>query len=354
MTKPFTSIRSVDDLIASGLVDENDKQITKKVVDRYPVAITPTMAALIEPSDHDDPIAKQFVPSAEELNHHPEERADAIGDNLKSPAKGVVHRYPDRALLKLVSVCPLYCRFCFRREMIGAKHHGVLSPEDFYAAIGYFKSRKELWEVIITGGDPLILSPRRISEVTAALSNLVHIRVLRWHTRVPVVLPEHVTDDLISAMATTSKTVYVSIHANHAREFTAEALAACKRMHAAGLHLVSQSVLLRGINDDADTLCELMRTLVEAGIKPYYLHHPDLAPGTSHFRVAIKKGQALMRELRQRLSGLAQPTYVLDIPGAHGKVPIGPQFVSRANNKNYSVTDPSSGHHSYLDCCRGE
>ena len=354
MTQSVTNIKTTADLITAELVDKSQRNEIATVLDRYACSLTPTLAALINPDDPNDPIAKQFVPSAQELIRFPEERDDAIGDDIKSPVKGIVHRYPDRALLKLVNICPVYCRFCFRREMIGPKHDGMLTPHELCAALDYLKKHKDIWEVILTGGDPLILSPRRIKDITKALSIISHIKVLRWHTRVPIAMPEHVTDDLIVALATSEKTIYVSIHANHARELTPQARDVCKRMASAGINLVSQTVLLKGVNDTAETLCDLMRAFIESEIKPYYLHHPDLAPGTSHFRVPIRNGQSLMRELRQRLSGLAQPTYVLDIPGAHGKVPIGPEYIRTTPTGTHVVIDPMGRHHHYRDLCNTE
>jgi lysine 2,3-aminomutase len=191
-----------------------------------------------------------------------------------------------------------------------------------------------------------MLSPRRIAEVTRRLGAIEHVKVLRWHTRVPVVDPGRVTDELVAALRSAAKTVYVALHANHARELTEAARAACARLVDAGIPMLSQTVLLKGINDDAETLAQLMRAFVEARVKPYYLHHLDAAPGTSHFRTTIPEGQRLMRALRGRLSGLAQPTYVLDIPGGHGKVPIGPDYLSA---DGLTVADPNGVTHDYPD-----
>jgi lysine 2,3-aminomutase len=188
--------------------------------------------------------------------------------------------------------------------------------------------------------------------VTRRLGAVPHVKVLRWHTRVPVTDPGRVTAELIAALNSSGKTVYVAVHANHARELTDAARAACARLADAGIPLVSQTVLLKGINDDAETLAALMRAFIEARIKPYYLHHPDLAPGTVHFRLSIAEGQAIVAELRRRISGLAMPTYVLDIPGAHGKVPVGPSYLSE-NPDGYRVRDPHGEPHAYADCCVG-
>jgi len=292
------------------------------VARRYAVAVSPHLLSLVDPADPHDPIARQFLPSLEELTILPEERADPIGDAAHSPVPGIVHRHPDRVLFKVVAACPVYCRFCFRREMIGPGKENALSKEDFENALAYVAAHSEIWEVILTGGDPFILSPRRIAEITTRLAAISHVKVIRWHTRVPVTDPERVTDDLVAALHAPGATSYVAVHANHAAEFARLAKIAIARLADGAIPLVSQSVLLKGVNDTADTLAELMRAFVENRIKPYYLHHPDLAPGTSHFRLSIEEGLALVRQLRANLSGLAMPTYMLDIPGGFGKVPL--------------------------------
>ena len=292
------------------------------VARRYAVAVSPALLALVDPADPDDPIARQFLPSLDELNTLPEEMADPIGDAPHSPVAGIVHRHPDRVLFKAVATCPVYCRFCFRRETIGPGKGNALSKEDFEAALAYIAAHPEIWEVILTGGDPFILSARRAAEITSRLAAIAHVKVIRWHTRVPVTDPDRVTDALVAALHAPGATTYVAVHANHAREFSSGAKAAIARLADGGIPLVSQSVLLKGVNDNAQTLAELMRAFVENRIKPYYLHHPDLAPGTSHFRLKIEEGLALMQQLRAHLSGLAMPVYMLDIPGGFGKVPL--------------------------------
>jgi lysine 2,3-aminomutase len=216
------------------------------------------------------------------------------------------------------------------------------------AALAYIRAHPEIWEVILTGGDPLVLSPRRIAEVTQALDRIPHVRILRWHTRVPVVDPERVTGEMVSALTASAKTVTVAIHTNHPRELTLQARRAIAKLADAGIVLLSQSVLLRGINDDADTLEALMRALVENRIKPYYLHHGDLAPGTAHFRTTIAHGKALMQDLGRRLSGIALPRYVLDIPGGHGKVDIESNLTDLGNGL-FSVRAPDGSRHEYRD-----
>jgi len=316
------------------------------VARRYAVAVSPHLLSLVDPADPHDPIARQFLPSLEELTILPEERADPIGDTAHSPVPGIVHRHPDRVLFKVVAACPVYCRFCFRREMIGPGKENALSKEDFENALAYVAAHSEIWEVILTGGDPFILSPRRVAEITTRLAAISHVKVIRWHTRVPVTDPERVTDDLVAALHAPGATSYVAVHANHAREFAPEAKVAIARLADGGIPLVSQSVLLKGVNDDVESLTDLMRAFVENRIKPYYLHHPDLAPGTSHFRLSIEEGLALVRQLRADLSGLAMPTYMLDIPGGFGKVPLESTNVERTAT-GHRIRDGRGNWHDY-------
>jgi lysine 2,3-aminomutase len=343
VTQAAKTLRTVADLRAAGLLAATRETELDRVSSRYAVAITPDLAALIDRTNARDPIARQFVPDVRELDHKVEERADPIGDEAHSPVPGVVHRYPDRVLLKLTHVCPVYCRFCFRREVVGPGGPQALTDQALDAAVAYVASDPGIWEVILTGGDPFMLSPRRIADVTERLSAIPHVKILRWHTRVPVADPARVTADLVAALTSSDKTIYVALHANHSRELSVAARAACARIVDAGILMLSQTVLLKGINDDPEILAALMRAFVEARIKPYYLHHPDLAPGTSHFRMSIEEGQAIVRQLRGRLSGLAQPTYVLDIPGGHGKVPVGPGYIEEDGR----VIDPAGSPHKY-------
>jgi lysine-2,3-aminomutase-related protein len=336
MTRP---LRTAEDLVAAGLAPEAALPELARVAERYAVAVTPPMAELALSCEG---VARQFVPSAEELATTPDERPDPIGDDAFSPVEGIVHRYPDRVLLKANHACAVYCRFCFRREMVGPDGVRPLSPAQLDAAIAYVAGRPEIWEVIVTGGDPLILSPRRLADIGSRLAKIPHVKVVRFHSRVPIVDPARVTGELVEALKTAGKTVWVAVHANHPDELTPEARAACARIIDAGVPMVSQTVLLKGINDDPAVLEALMRGFVETRIKPYYLHHGDLAPGTGHFRTTIAAGQAVMRDLRGRLSGLAQPTYVLDIPGGHGKAPIGPNYV-----RDGEVEDPQGRRHVY-------
>ncbi|MBD8688127.1 MULTISPECIES: lysine-2,3-aminomutase-like protein [unclassified Rhizobium] len=341
------SLKSAADLLAAGLVDEVELERIRPVEERYAIAVTPDMAALIDKTDKLDPIGLQFLPSEKELLSTPEERADPIGDEAHSPVHGIVHRYPDRVLLKAVHICPVYCRFCFRREMVGPQGNGTMTGDELETALSYIAEHKEIWEVILTGGDPLVLSPRRLATIMEGLKAISQVKIVRFHTRVPVVDPKRVDAELVEALKSSGKTTYVALHANHAREFTADARAACARLVDAGIAMISQTVLLKGINDDPAVLADLMRAFVEARVKPYYLHHPDLAPGTSHFRLDVEEGQRIVAALRGRISGLCQPTYVLDIPGGHGKAVISHTAVAKHADGCYTVSDFNGNDHAY-------
>ncbi len=351
MRSAAKAMHSIEKLHSAGLVRTADLAALKAVAARYAVAITPAIAALIDPSDPNDPIARQFVPDPAELATSAAERTDPIGDDAHSPVEGIVHRYPDRVLLKLVHICPVYCRFCFRRAMVGPRGRPSLTREQLDAALAYVRGHPEIWEVILTGGDPLILSARKLREVLSALAGIDHVRIVRIHTRIPVASPERITAELVRTLRAAGRPVFVVLHANHPRELTAAARSASARLIDAGIPMLSQSVLLKGVNDDPDTLGALMRAFVEMRIKPYYLHHADLAPGTAHLRTGIAEGQALMRSLRARFSGLCQPVYVLDVPGGAGKVPVGPSYLApdRADGEAspYRVDDLEGRPHAY-------
>ncbi len=348
MTKPPGTLRSAADLIGAGFLPEAKTDAIERVAANYAIAVTGTVAGLIDPADATDPIARQFVPDSAELSERPDEMTDPTGDLAFSPVEGIVHRYPDRALLKLLHVCPVYCRFCFRRAVVGPNSPAYLAPEALAAALGYIADHPGIWEVILTGGDPLTLPARRLADIMARLKAVEHVKVIRLHTRVPVVDPSRITAEFAGVLRSSGKTVYVALHANHPREMSQAARAACAKFIDAGIPMLSQSVLLAGVNDDIETLTKLMRTFVEARIKPYYLHQLDRAPGTGHFWVPIAKGQDLMRQLRGRVSGLCQPHYMLDIPGGHGKSPIGPNYLRELSSpETYRVTDYKGRSHVY-------
>jgi lysine 2,3-aminomutase len=346
----ISTLRSIAQLRDAGLVPAEQTTALEKVAARYAVAITPAVAQLIDRDDPNDPIARQFVPDPAELVSQPNERADPIGDDAFSPVEGIVHRYPDRVLLKLIYSCPVYCRFCFRREMVGPGGRASLTAHKRAVAYRYISQHPEIWEVILTGGDPLVLPPSLLRDVVGTLATIDHVKIVRLHTRMPAVAPERITAELVEALRAPGATTYVALHANHPRELSPAVRAACALMVDAGIPMLSQTVLLRGVNDDVDTLSALMRAFVECRIKPYYLHHPDLAPGTGHLRGSIAAGQDLMRQMRGRVSGLCQPAYVLDIPDGAGKVPVGPNYIAATADgaeQGYEVRTINGGLHAY-------
>jgi lysine 2,3-aminomutase len=314
------TLRSARELVAAGLLAPGAEAAAAEVASRYSIAVTPHVAALIE--SEGDPIALQYIPDAAELVTAPHEVEDPTADAPFTPVKGIVHRYPDRALLKPLLACPVYCRFCFRREVVGPDG-GLLTEAELEAALAWLAATPAIREVILTGGDPLMLSARRLAWLMGRLSAIPHVEVLRVHSRVPVADPARVTPALVAALET-EKAFFLCVHANHAREFSAEAGAALARLNRAGVVLLGQSVLLRGVNDSAEALEALFRAMLRHRVKPYYLHQLDPAPGTARFRVEEAEGLRLVAGLRGRLSGLAQPAYVKETPGGGGKVPVRP------------------------------
>jgi lysine 2,3-aminomutase len=341
------TLRTPAQLAAAGLIGADDLKKISDVASTFDIAISPHMQTLIDADDPADPIAAQFVPKEAELSCSPEELEDPIGDRAHTPTPGIVHRYPDRVLLKPVHACAVYCRFCFRREMLGSGAE-ALDEDSLELALDYIDSQAGIWEVILTGGDPLIMSPRRILRIMRRLESIGHVGVVRFHTRVPVVAPDLIDDSLIGALRI-KKATFGVLHTNHVRELSNEARQACAKLVDAGIPMLSQTVLLKGVNADAQSLQALFRALVEMRIKPYYLHHGDLARGTRHFRTSIAAGQELMRSLRGHVSGLCRPEYVLDIPGGHGKVPIGPQYLTELHDASYAVCDYRGNSHHYRD-----
>lgn len=331
------TLRTPDDLIGAGLAPASARAGLLAVAGQYATAIPPAFAALIEQPD--DPIGLQVVPTPEELVVAPAERSDPIGDDALSPVPGIVHRYADRALLKPLLVCPLYCRFCFRREHVGPDG-GVLDEAALAGALDWLRTHPQIREVILTGGDPLMLSARRLGEIVSALSAMEHVTTIRVHTRVPVAAPERVTDAMLDALET-EKAMWMAVHVNHARELSETARASLRRIVRRGIPLLGQSVLLRGVNDSEPALEALFRGMVENRMRPYYLHQLDPAPGTARFHVPAEEGRRLLAGLRGRVTGLAWPLYVLDIPGGYGKVPLGPDYVDGAAQ----VRDPSGRTH---------
>ncbi|MDP2062471.1 MAG: lysine-2,3-aminomutase-like protein [Phaeovulum sp.] len=340
------ALTNVADLIASGLAASADAPALQRVATDFQIRIPPQMAAAAAGAV-DGPVARQFVPTAAELVVAAGSLHDPIGDAAHQPAPGLTHRYPDRVILHVTRTCDVYCRFCFRREVVGES--GPLPEPELAAALAYIRATPAIREVILTGGDPLTLSPRRLAALCARIAGIGHIEVLRIHSRTPVVAPERTSPALIAVLKSVP-VLYLVIHTNHADELTPAAVAALARLADAGIPLLSQTVLLRRVNDSAEALAALFRALLRHRVKPYYLHHCDLARGTGHFRTTIAEGQRIMAELRGRLSGLCLPGYVIDIPGGFGKVPVLPGYVEETGIPGrYMLRDHQGRLHPYAD-----
>jgi len=341
--RPLTTVPA---LLEAGLAAPGQAAELEKVAREFRIRITPAMQGAIEGTDA-DPVAAQFVPDPRELTVHPDELTDPISDEAFSPTPGLTHRYPDRVILHITRTCEVYCRFCFRREVVGGE--GTLPERDLQAALDYIARTPAIHEVILTGGDPMVLSARRIADLMARLEAIAHLDVVRFHTRIPVVAPQRIDTALLEALKAPRLAVWVVLHINHAQELTPEASAALARLSGAGIPLLSQSVLLKSVNADPETLAELFRALIRNRVKPYYLHHCDLARGTSHFRTTIAEGQAIMAALRGRISGTCLPTYVLDLPGGYGKVALAADQVEPAGPGQWRIRDWRGEWHEYRD-----
>ncbi len=318
------------------------------VAQHYAIGITTQVIKTMKNTKMSDPLVRQFIPSAEELKTLPQEEFDPIGDETHSPVKGIVHRYPDRVLFKVTSACAVYCRYCFRREMVG-QGDKPLNGDETQNALDYIAKNPHIREVILTGGDPFILSARQLRTLFEKLSAIDHLDIIRIHTRIPTSDPDRITSEICDMLQASEKAVYIAIHVNHIQEINDSVRKSVQKLHESGAVLLSQSVLLKGVNNQPEILEALYRELLKMKIKPYYLHHPDLARGTSHFRLSLKEGIATHRALLGRLSGLAQPSYMLDIPGGAGKVPINASYIEDCGNGRYNITDYQGNKHNYED-----
>jgi lysine 2,3-aminomutase len=289
------------------------------------LGITPYFFNLIDVNDPNCPIRRQIVPRIEEMDAKPWEMIDPCGEDHNSPVPGLVHRYPDRVLFLVTDRCAAYCRYCTRSRVVSGVGDQHLHT-DYTAAIEYIRVHTEIRDVLLSGGDPLLFSDERLEHLLAQLRAIEHVEFLRIGTRIPIFLPQRITPELC-AMLKKYHPLWMSIHSNHPRELTREAFDACARLADAGIPLGNQTVLLRGINDDAAIMKELMHKLLMMRVRPYYIYQCDLVKGTDHFRTSIKKGLEIMEALRGHTTGYAVPQYVIDAPGGGGKVPIAPNYV---------------------------
>ncbi len=269
---------------------------------------------LINWYDESDPLRKMVLTSNLESDIKEYELQDPIGDESHSPIPGIVHRYPNRCLLMLTNICPVHCRFCFRRNLLSH------NQADFEKSMQYIEEHTELWEVILSGGDPFMFTDYFLAKIITRLKQINHIKIIRFHTRTPAVYPKRVTPEFLKIISKAQP--FIVLHINHPKEITRDFIDCVNGLKGTGAILLSQTVLMKDVNDDEKTLGLLFKKLIEIGVKPYYLHHLDLAAGTHHFRVSVEKGKSIMQKLRGNLSGICLPEYVIDTPGGYGKIPV--------------------------------
>ncbi len=312
-------------------LNERERADIDKCLKHFKMAITPYFASLMDADDPDCPIRKQAVPSLNELIVDQCDMEDPLSEEEYSPVEGLVHRYPDRVLLLLTHKCSMYCRHCTRRRVVGCEDFS-LSSGKLEKALGYIRQNRQIRDVLMSGGDPLVMPDNWLEDVIGRLRAIPHVEIIRIGTRTPVVLPMRITAGLLE-MLRKYQPIWINTHFNHPREITAESSQACERIADAGIPLGSQTVLLRGVNDDAGTLKELFTKLVKIRVRPYYLYQCDIAKGIGHFRTTVEQGIEIMRNIRGYISGFAVPTYVIDAPGGGGKIPINPDYILGIDDK---------------------
>ncbi len=289
------------------------------------LAITPYFFNLVDRDDPACPIRKQVIPRADEMVVSSDEMLDSLGEDAHSPVPGLVHRYPDRVLFLVTDRCAAYCRYCTRSRLVSNAQDYNFHPE-YEQGLRYIESHPEVRDVLLSGGDPLLLSDKKLEHIISRLREIKHVEFIRIGSRIPVFLPQRITPELCDIFKKYGP-VWMSIHVNHPKECTAELKAACERLSFAGVPLGNQSVLLKGVNDDADVMKALVHRLLRMRVRPYYLYQMDLITGGSHFKVDVRKGIEIIRALRGNTTGYAVPQYAIDAPGGGGKVPINPEYV---------------------------
>ncbi len=319
-------------------LSEQEKADIQKCLSKFRMAVTPYYASLMNPENPNCPIRMQAVPAIAETYISDQEMLDPLSEERDSPVKNVVHRYPDRVLLLVTHTCAMYCRHCTRRRVVGEEDR-FITPSELDDAVAYISQNEKIRDVLISGGDPLTMGDAALERIIARLRAIPHIEIIRIGTRVPVVLPMRITPALLR-MLKKYQPIWINTHFNHPVELTAEALRACAAIIDAGIPLGNQSVLLRGINDNADIMKELLLKLVKARVRPYYLYQCDMSQGLSHFRTRVETGIQIIQSLTGTISGYALPRYVIDAPGGGGKVPINPLYVMSIDDhevvlKNY-------------------
>ncbi|MBQ7329084.1 MAG: lysine 2,3-aminomutase [Oscillospiraceae bacterium] len=318
-------ITTLQDLKKYITLTPEEEQGIEKCLATFRMAVTPYYLSLMDLNDPEDPIRKQAIPSADELYFAPEESADSLHEDTDSPVKGLTHRYPDRVLFLLTDRCASYCRHCTRRRLVGQTDNSM-PKEQIDACIEYIRNHPEVRDVLLSGGDVFMQSDEMLEYVISSLREIPHVEIIRLGTRVPVVMPQRITQDLCD-MLKKYHPIWVNVHFNHPNEITPESAAACAKLADAGIPLGNQSVLLAGVNDCVHVMRKLVNDLVKIRVRPYYIYVCDLSLGLSHFRTPVSKGIEIIEGLRGHTSGYCIPTFVVDAPGGGGKVPVMPNYV---------------------------
>ena len=321
------SVTTVDELVKRFGVDHIDQEAVQRAIDSFNLRITPEMLNLMK--EPDGPIWRQYVPTAAE-NEVVDGIVDSLGEDADSPVPNITHRYPDRVLFLVSPVCAAYCRFCTRRRKVGDPEKIPLGQFD--AAFDYIRQHTEVRDVSLSGGDPLMLSDRRVDYFLGKLRAIPHVEIVRIHTRIPSQLPERITPALCETIKK-HHPVFVNVHFNHPDELTPAARSALAMLADAGVPIGCQTVLLKGVNDDPAVMKELMQKLLTIRVRPYYIYQADLTKGTNYFRTRVEKGLEIVKALRGHTSGLAVPHFVVDAPGGGGKIPLLPEYVTEINDK---------------------
>lgn len=338
-------ITTVEELAKVINIDEKEKKEISDCLHVFRMAITPYYASLMDPDDPNCPIRRQAVPTINETRILPYEMADPLNEEGSSPVRNIVHRYPDRVLFLVTRMCSMYCRHCTRRRMVGEEDEAI-SDAEIDEAVEYIDKTKQIRDVLISGGDPLTLGDERLEKIISKVRAIDHVEVIRIGTRVPVVMPMRITEDLLS-MLKKYHPIWINTHFNHPKELTPEAIKACNAIVDAGIPLGNQSVLLRGINDNVETMRELLTKLVKARVRPYYIYQCDLSQGLGHFRTRVETGINIMQNLTGYISGFAVPKYVIDAPNGGGKIPINPEYIIKMDNKEVVMRNFSGDIYTY-------
>jgi len=324
-------IKDIPTLEKVAVLTPKEKSDLKACLKKFTMAITPYYAALMDKKNKGCPVRLQAIPRGLELNTDASDLSDPLHEDVDSPVPGLTHRYPDRVLLLVTNICSMNCRHCTRRRLVGFEDVHM-SSANIDRAIEYIRKTPEVRDVLISGGDPLVLTDEMLEGIIKKIRAIDHVEIIRLGTRTPVVMPMRITDKLV-AMLKKYHPIYVNTHFNHPKELTAEAREACRKLADAGIPLGNQSVLLKGINDCPQTMKKLVHELLMARVKPYYIYQCDLSVGISHFRTSVSKGIEIVENLRGHTSGMAVPTFVVDAPGGGGKTPVMPNYLISMSEK---------------------